>query len=497
MTQPIFFRNVQVFDGEQIVGARDVFVADGLVERVDATGDSAAGTSATGTRVVDGAGRLLCPGFIDLHAHLRDPGQTWKEDIASGTRAAAAGGFTTVVAMPNTVPPIDTPAIADYVRDKSEREGYCRVSPAGCLSKGRLGRELAELVGLYASGCRIFTDDGSDTEQADVLLNALRFLSMLPGTRALIHTEVPELARGVMHEGAVAAELGHAGIHRLSEDIATARAVFTALYTGQPVQITHISSAGAVALVRLGKLLASSGSGLVTADATFNHLILTDEAVREHDTLAKINPPLRSHLDRDALLLALADGTLDALTTDHAPHTHDEKAQEIEHAPFGHVGFEVCLGLLLAHVVGKHTAAGDITLEHVLTRLTSRPADILGGSYSGTLPTAGDALSDPNLAAARDYFSRAIPGEIFTAGGPQLAAGSLSDFEPRSIATSPGRIAAGLAADLTLIDLDAEWQVDPGSFVGKSRNTPFAGWTARGRVLLTMCGGRVTHDALQ
>jgi dihydroorotase len=493
----ILIRGAEVFDGERIIGVRDVELRDGVIAGITEPGGGGvpdvgakrsradihvgqgsvpheADRNVGSTRIIDGSGYLLCPGFIDMHCHLRDPGQTWKEDIGTGTRAAAAGGYTTVVCMPNTEPPVDIPAIAEYINAKTEKEGHCRVSPSGCLTKGRHGQQLAELAGLYAAGCRIFTDDGSDTDDPAVLLSALRFLSMLPGARALIHTEVPQLARGVMHEGAVAAELGYPGIHRLSEDIATARAVLTALSAGQPLQITHMSTAGALDMVRYGKFKAQQlgRPDLITCDITFNHLLLTEDAVREHGTLAKINPPLRSAADQRALLESVADGTLDALTTDHAPHTHDEKAQEMEAAPFGHVGLEIGVGLLLAHVVGQQTAAGEITLERVLQLLTSGPGGLLSGAGLQT----------------RDGRSEDLPH--------YLSASALSDFNPHTIELSSGRIAEGVPADVTLLDLNAEWTVDPGEFHSKCRNTPFTGWQAKGKVLLTVCGGRVTHDAI-
>jgi len=470
MSETYIFRTVDVFDGERMLGARDVTISGGKVAANDAAGKAKA---PGGSVSIDGAGLLLMPGMTDLHCHLRDPGQTHKEDIASGTRAAAAGGYTTVVCMPNTTPAVDNPVVASYIRDKAAREGYCRVSPAGALTRGRAGQELAELAGLYASGVRIFTDDGSDTARPDVLFNALRFLSMLPGARALIHAETPELAGGVMHDGAVSAELGQPGNPALGEDIATARAVLTALAAQQPTQVTHISSGNAMRIVDDANPM--ERGRLITADVTFNHLLLTDEAVRQYGSQAKINPPLRSEEDRQALLAALAGGTLDAITTDHAPHTVDEKNQELEKAPSGFVGLEIALGLLFKHVVGLKTGAGRIELEQVLHHLTTRPAAILAG---GPQPWGLGHLPAQSETAQR-----------------QLSPEALADFEPVEIEVSPGRIAAGLAADLVLLDPQEEWVIDPQLFHSKGRNTPFSGWTARGRVLLTLCGGRVRHSA--
>jgi dihydroorotase len=483
--QALVLRGADVFDGEQLLGPRDVTVRDGRIVSVEGPPAGARGGGGappasrrmlqaspdSGTQELDVRGLLLIPGMTDLHAHLRDPGQTWKEDIASGTAAAVTGGYTTVVCMPNTVPPVDAAHVAEYIVARAARDGSARVSPAGCLSRLRQGEQLADLASLYAAGVRLFTDDGSDTARADVLLHALEYLSMLPGARVLVHCEVPELARGVMHEGAVSAVLGYAGSHPLSENLGAARAILTALATRQPVQVTHISSATTLELVRFGKARAQAADlpALITADATFNHLLLTEEAIREHGALAKVNPPLRSEADRQALLTALADGTLDALITDHAPHTYDEKAQELDAAPSGCVGFEIALGLLLRHAVGVETAAGRIGREQVLRLLTSAPADIL---------------------AARGRYALAT-------AAPMLGPGALAGLNPRCIETSPGRIAAGLSADLVLLDPEAEWTIDPARFKSRSRNTPFGGWTAKGKVLLTLCGGRITHNALE
>jgi len=457
----ILITGAEVFDGHKLLGQRDVLVESGTIAAVAKPGK----VKADGAEVISGAGLLLAPGFIDLHCHLRDPGQTWKEDIVTGTASAAAGGYTTVVSMPNTKPPVDTAAVVEYIQDRAAREGSCRVSSSGCITRAGGGGELADLAALYAAGVRVFTDDGQDTEGDDVFLSALEFLSMLPGAIAMIHTEVPALARGVMHEGAVSARLGHPGIHHLSEDIATARAVLSALSACQRVHITHIASGGAVELVRYAKQRAADMDlpGLITCDATFNHLVLTEEAVEEHGTLAKINPPLRSAADRQALLDALSDGTLDAIVTDHAPHTADEKAQEMEAAPFGMVGFEVMFKIAGKHIVGAKTASGKITLAQVLTRLTSSPAGLLAGA--GAPET----------------------------GVPQLGREALAGFSMHESDCSPGVISEGKSADLVLLDTESASVVDSAAFRSRSRNTPFAGAEGKGEVVLTICGGRITH----
>jgi dihydroorotase len=453
--------NADVFDGQKLLGRRDVLIEDGVITGISGPDRAIDGDA----EVIEGLGLLLSPGFTDLHCHLRDPGQTWKEDISTGTAAAAAGGYTTVVPMPNTKPPVDTAAVVDYIHDQAGRNGSCRVLTSGCITRASNGSELADLAAMYAAGVRVFTDDGHDTEGDDVFLSALEFLSMLPGSIAMIHTEVPALAQGVMHEGAVSARLGHSGIHHLSEDIATARAVLSALSARQRVHITHMASRGAVEMVRYAKQRAADAGlpGLITCDATFNHMVLTDEAVEQHGTLAKINPPLRSAADRKALLDALADGTLDAIVTDHAPHTADEKAQEMEAAPFGMVGFEAMFRIANRHIVGAETTSGRITLEQVLALLTSAPAALLAGT------------GNPQT------------------GIPQIGDHALSGFNRREPDFSPGVIAEGVAADMVLLDVQSATKVDAEQFKSRSRNTPFAGAEGRGRVVLTICGGRMTY----
>lgn len=458
----------EIFDGTRMAGTGDVLIRDGRIHSVADAGSI--DRSTFDGRVVDADGLLLSPGFTDLHCHLRDPGQTWKEDIRTGTAAAAAGGYTTVVCMPNTDPPVDRGPVADYIRDRARRVGYCRVSPSGCLSLNRRGEALADLAALYSAGVRIYTDDGSDTLRSDVFMHAFEFLSMLPGSRALIHTEVVELARGVMHEGLVSSLLGHSGIDYLSEDLGTARTVLMAIQTGMAVQVTHMASRGALELVRFGKLREQQEGmpGLVTCDVTHNHLILTDSAIEKYGTMAKINPPLREERDRQALLAGIADGTIDALVTDHAPHTIDEKSVELNLAPFGFSGFETSFGLLGQHVVGSNTTGGEVTLEKVLRLMTSGPADILNGRREGW---------------RRERI-------------PQMTTEAMRDFIPRNVQFSSGRIAEGDNADIVLLDPAAGWQVDPKRFVSKGKNTPFTGWDCRGRAMLTICGGRVTHSLL-
>ena len=510
----ILIAGAMVFDGEQMLGVRDVVLGDGVIKQITAPGEFKLRED---DLRIDGDGLLLSPGFIDMHCHLRDPGQTWKEDIESGTRAAAAGGYTTVVCMPNTDPPIDRASTAEYIIDKARRVGFCKVSPAGCLTRNRKGLELADLAAMYAAGVRIFTDDGSDTSGPDVFLECMKFLSMFPGTRALIHTEVPELARGAIHEGQVSALLGHPGIHRLSEDLGTARAVLWALECGQPVQITHMASRGALELAYYGKQRAMLGGwpGLVSCDVTFNHLLLTEQAVLEHGTIAKINPPFRTEDDRQKLINGIIFGVIDALITDHAPHTFDEKNQEIERAPHGCVGFEIGFALLNRHLVGLKQEFTEVELVHVLRMLTASPGALLSGMNDAPEEMGGMMFNLVNVITDRKTYSQEdmlelnikmqgmLPrfAPLFPAEPirrpPLTQLPSLRDFHPREPVFSSGRIAEGLPADVTLIDLDTEWTVDPAKFKSKGRNTPFAGWSAKGRSVLTVCDGVVTHSLVQ
>lgn len=396
-------------------------------------------------RVVDAAGKLVVPGLIDLHVHLRTPGQEWKEDIASGTRAAAAGGYTTVCCMPNTRPPLDTGALVEWVRRRAAEEGAARVLPVGCITRGQEGRELAEIGEMAAAGAVALSDDGRSVMNGEVMRCALEYARMfdLPVS---VHEEDEHLAAGgVMHRGAVSAALGLRGQPSEAESVLVARDLLLAERTGGHVHIAHVSTAAAVDLIRRAK----ARGVRVTAEVTPHHLVLTDAAVRgggaegapAYDTHAKCNPPLRSEADRRALLEGLADGTLDAVATDHAPHARDDKDVEFDRAAFGISGLETALGLILTEVVGR----GHLSLAAAVERLTAGPA-------------------------------RAF----------RLAGGGLRGL---------GTLAPGAPADVTVIDPDLEWVVEPAAFASKGRNTPFAGRRLRGRAVLTVLEGRVTHDA--
>src|SRR5207253_8046786 len=406
-------------------GVQDVLIADGKIERVGARLPVPAGAE-----VVDAAGKIVCPGFIDIHVHLREPGHEYKETVATGTRAAAAGGFTAVACMANTSPVNDNRSVTDYILAKARTEGRVRVYAIGAVTRGLRGEELAELAELAEAGCVAFSDDGKCVMNADLYRRAMEYT--LPfGTPVISHAEDQHLSKGAaMNEGVVSTELGIPGAPAVAEDVMVARDILLAELTGAHVHIAHLSTAGAVRLVRDAK----ARGVRVTAEVTPHYLLLTEEAVRTFDANTKMNPPLRSKRDAEAMLEALIDGTIDCIATDHAPHASSEKEGEFDHAAFGIVGLETAVGLLMDRLVKP----GIVPLPTLAARLSRDPARLLG-----------------------------LPG---------------------------GSLAPGAPADLTLLDPEARWTVDPARFASKSRNTPFAGWTVTGRPWKTIVGGRIVWE---
>jgi dihydroorotase len=422
----LLIKNGRVVDpANSLDDVQDVLISNGRIERVGR--DLAAGP---GTSVLEAAGKLVCPGFIDIHVHLREPGYEYKETVASGTRAAAAGGFTAVACMANTQPVNDNRSITDYIRARAAAESAVRVYPIGAVTRGLGGEELAELAELAEAGCVAFSDDGRCVMNAALYRRAMEYT--LPfGTPVISHAEDHHLSRGAaMNEGVVSTELGMAGAPAAAEDIMVARDIVLAELTGAHVHIAHLSTAGAVRLVREAK----ARGVRVTAEVTPHHLLLTDEAVRAFDANAKMNPPLRTKRDTEVLLEALADGTIDCIATDHAPHAGSEKEGEFDLAAFGIIGLETAVGLLLDRLVKP----GALPLATLVSRLSRDPARLLG-----------------------------LPG---------------------------GSLAPGAAADVTLIDPAATWTVDPGKFQSRSRNTPFGGWSLTGRPWKTIVGGAIAWE---
>jgi dihydroorotase len=422
----LLIKNGRVVDPANSMDAvQDVLISGSRIERIGPDLPLAADTT-----VLDATGKIVCPGFIDIHVHLREPGYEYKETVATGTRAAAAGGFTAVCCMANTQPVNDNRSITDYIRAKAAVEGIVRVYPIGAVTRGLGGEELAELAELAEAGCVAFSDDGRCVMNAALYRRAMEYT--LPfGAPIISHAEDHELSRGTaMHEGVVSTELGVPGAPAAAEDIMVARDILLAELTGAHVHIAHLSTAGAVRLVRDAK-----ARGIrITAEVTPHHLLLTEDAVRTFDANAKMSPPLRSKRDTEVLLEALGDGTIDCIATDHAPHAGSEKEGEFDRAAFGIIGLETAVGLLLDRLVRP----GALPLGTLISRLSRDPARLLG-----------------------------LPG---------------------------GSLAPGAAADLTLIDPDAEWTVDPAKFASRSRNTPFGGWSVTGRPWKTIVGGSIVWE---
>jgi dihydroorotase len=411
-----------------------VLVEDGRVLAVGADLD------ANGATVIEAQGLLIAPGFVDLHTHLREPGFEYKENIESGTRAAARGGFTTVCAMPNTEPAIDSRSVVEFILRRVAEAGVVRVLPVGCVTKGRAGKLLAELGELAEAGCVGFSDDGSPVGDAAIMRRALEYASTfdLP---VIDHCEDPQLAGGVMHEGWVSTRLGLKGIPAAAEEGMVARDLLLARQTGAHVHIAHISTAGGVELVRRAR-----AEGVrVTAEVTPHHLALTHELVMgardatslAYDSNAKMYPPLRRPEDVVACIEGLRDGTIDAVATDHAPHAVQEKLCEFDAAAFGVTMLETAFGLAMRAV-----GSGRLSLERLIEALTIGPVRAFN-------------------------LDRQVPGL--------------------------GTLAVGAPADLVLIDPAAEWTVDPADFASKGKNTPLAGQSLRGRVVATVYAGEVVH----
>jgi dihydroorotase len=379
--------------------------------------------------VIDARGLIVCPGLIDAHVHLREPGNEEDETIATGAAAALAGGVTSVACMPNTIPPIDTQAAAEFVVLQGQRARQANVYPVGAVSKGRKGEELAALGQLVAGGAVAFTDDGAPVASAALMRRALEYSKMFDRV-IMQHCQVPELTvGGVMNEGFESMRLGLGGMPAAAEDIMVARDIRLAEITGGRLHIQHISTARSVELVREGKRRGVK----VTAEACPHHFTLTDERLRTFDSNYKMNPPLRTWGDVESVIGGLRDGTIEVLATDHAPHAPEKKMRELDLAPFGIIGLETLVPLCVTNLVDP----GHLTWPEMIRKLTVNPAQLLG-----------------------------IP---------------------------KGTLRPGAEADVTLIDPSTRWTVDPSRFRSKSRNCPFAGWEVRGRAHTVIVGGEVRY----
>jgi len=416
----------------------DIARGDVLVEggRIVAVGADLAASE--GVRVIDASGLIVAPGFVDLHTHLREPGFEYKETVETGTRAAARGGFTTVCAMPNTEPTMDSRATVDFVMERAREGASVRVLPIGAVTKGRAGKLLAEFGELSDAGCIGLSDDGSPVGDAAIMRRALEYASTF-GLPIIDHCEDPQLAGGVMHEGWVSARLGLRGIPSASEENMVARDIALARQTGAHVHIAHLSTAGSVELVRRAK-----AEGVhVTAEVTPHHLALNHERVMHaptvaglaYDTNAKMYPPLRGAEDAAACLAGLLDGTIDAVATDHAPHAVQEKLCEFDDAANGIIGLETALSLCLM---------SGAPVERIVEALTIGPVRALN-------------------------LDRRVEGI--------------------------GTLSIGAPADIVLFDPQREWTEERDTILSKGKNTPVLGMTLRGRVVTTIYGGAVVYEA--
>ncbi len=382
----LLIKNGRVIDPSQnIDDTLDVLVENGLVKKI-----GAGLTAPAGTETIDATGTYVVPGLIDMHVHLRDPGLEYKEDIVSGTKAAVAGGFTSICCMPNTKPVIDNKAIASYIINKAKAEGFCNVFPVGSITYGLSGDRMSEMGELKESGCVAVSDDGKPVHNSELMMRALQYAAGV-GIMVISHAEELELVgEGVMNEGFVSTELGLKGIPRVAEDIATSRETLLAEYTGTSIHIAHVSTKGAVQIIREAKARGVK----VTCETAPHYFSLTDNAVRGYNTNAKMNPPLRESGDIAAIKEGLRDGTIDAIATDHAPHHQDEKDVEFNVAMNGIIGLETSLPLSLSLV-----AEGVVTLNQLIEQMSLKPSSILNLNR-GTLvigSVADITLIDPKL----------------------------------------------------------------------------------------------------
>lgn len=424
--KPILIRGGRVIDPSRGTdGPADVYLAEGAIAAVG-TGIA---PDEQDVDVIDARGLVVAPGLIDLHVHLREPGNEDVETVASGAAAAAAGGFTAVCAMPNTDPVTDNQAAVGFIRSQGERAQQARVYPIGAISLGQKGQQLAEFGEMVGAGAVAVSDDGKPVVSSHLMRTALEYARTF-GIPVADHCEDPTLTAGAsMHEGIVSTRLGLKGYPAAGEEIMVARDILLAELTGGHVHLCHLSSRGSVELVRRAK-----EKGLrVTAEVCPHHYALTHEAVEGYNTNAKMSPPLREPADRESLRQALRDGTIDVIATDHAPHHYDAKEREFEDAPNGIIGLETAFALGVTELV----ETGLMTLPELLLRMSTAPARVFG-----------------------------LPG---------------------------GTLAIGAPADVVLLDPAARWTVNPVAFLSKSRNTPFAGRELTGRAEATIVGGRIVH----
>ena len=423
--QKILIKNGELINPGGKSGKYDILIENGKVIDIDKNI-----LPDNNTEIIDAYSKYISPGFIDMHTHLRDPGDTRSEDVESLSNAALSGGYTTVCVMANTKPVIDNARIVGYLQYKIEKSANIKVFPYGAITKGLEGKEIAPFYSLYKAGVIGFSDDGRGVQNANVMRNALIY-NRVTGLPFILHEEDENLSGdGVMNEGSVSVELGFRAIPASSEEVMIARDIILSKETGVPIHITHISTKGAVELVRKAKR-----DGIkITADCTPHHFSLTDREVKRLGRFAKVKPPLRSREDVDAIIEGLKDGTIDAIATDHAPHYDDYGTLEMTLAPSGFIGLETAFGLGVKVLVEE----GHLTLEELISKITIEPARILNLPY--------------------------------------------------------GIIEKGKAADIVIFDPNKEWRVEKETFHSRSVNSPFIGWTLKGKIEKVLVDGKVKYS---
>ncbi len=413
-------KNIRIVDPSQKKDTKgDIFIENGKI---------VAKLSGSADKIIDGSGKIAVPGLIDVHSHLREPGQEGKETIYTGTRSAAKGGITTVFCMPNTKPVIDNAPTVEFIQLKAQKEGLVNVFPIGCATKGSLGTELSEIGVLKNAGIVAVSDDGMPVSNSQIMRRTLEYTKMfkLP---VISHSEDKELSKnGVMNEGKTSMILGLRGIPRQAEEVMVARDIMLAELTGGYLHIAHVSTAGSVELVRQAKKKGIN----VTAETCPHYFALTDDIVKVYDANTKMNPPLRSAEDVEAIKKGLADGTIDCIATDHAPHTQEEKNREFDLAPFGIIGFETMLSLVLNELVDKKI----ISLSEAVEKMSTNPAKIFNLKNRGSLKE-------------------------------------------------------GSVADITIIDTDYSYEFKKENILSKSKNSPFIGRKFKGGTVMTIVGGNI------
>ncbi len=429
MTNSILINNGHIIDPSQKIDSiGSLLITDG---RIAWLGDNNDKLPASDYDIFDARGLIICPGFIDMHCHLRQPGFEEKETIASGSQAAAKGGFTTICCMPNTNPPLDSRGMIDYIKVTANNEGAARVLPIGCISRARAGKELVEMGELAEAGVIGFSDDGEPVQSSRLMRQAMEY-SLAFGLPIIEHCEDKLLSEnGQINEGIIATKLGLCGIPNVAEENIVSRDIALAELTGARLHIAHISTRGSVELLRRAK----EKNLKITAEVTPHHLTLTEERVINYDTNAKVNPPLRTERDVETLIIALKEGVIDIIATDHAPHTDNDKLCEFALAPFGISAFETAISSLMKLV---HKGLIDINL--LIAKLTAEPAKIIGHNF----------------------------GKL-------------------------GTLTIGEAADITMLNPDIEWVVDINRFASKGKNNPLNGEKLKGKVMATIYNGKFTY----